>query len=160
MDRRERAGQGHGVDDLRRDRRARLVLDRLHPGRRISSRIFTEPLLTDGWSGVLKAIPFAIWWLVIIESVALAAEEAHEPHRSIPRGLTLAQLTLIVLVVLTWFFAVGRRQRLQEDRRRRTMLFPLPFVYREVWPEAASCAARDRVLGAGDCAAWWPATTG
>src|SRR5262249_54638182 len=39
--------------------------------------------------------------------VALAAEEAHEPHRTIPRGLVWAQLTLIVLVVLTWFFACG-----------------------------------------------------
>src|SRR5262249_44341309 len=47
------------------------------------------------------------WWLVIIETVALAAEEAHEPHRTIPRGLVWAQLTLIVLVVLTWLFACG-----------------------------------------------------
>src|SRR5205823_3057134 len=51
--------------------------------------------------------PYALWWLVIIETVALAAEEAHEPHRTIPRGLVWAQLTLIVLVVLTWFFACG-----------------------------------------------------
>jgi ethanolamine permease len=40
-------------------------------------RIFTTPLLPHGWEGVIKAIPFAIWWLVIIESVALVAEEAH-----------------------------------------------------------------------------------
>src|SRR5262249_513273 len=25
-------------------------------------RVFTQPLLTDGWTGVLGAIPFAIWW--------------------------------------------------------------------------------------------------
>lgn len=37
------------------------------PGVKID-RIFTTPLLTDGWMGVLKAIPYAIWWLVIIES--------------------------------------------------------------------------------------------
>src|SRR5262249_31033669 len=30
-------------------------------------RIFTTPLLTKSWVGVLKAIPFAIWWLVMIE---------------------------------------------------------------------------------------------
>ena len=54
-------------------------------------RIFTTRCSPTGWTGVLKAIPFAIWWLVIIETVALAAEEAHEPHRTIPRGLTLAQ---------------------------------------------------------------------
>jgi ethanolamine permease len=45
--------------------------------------------------------------LVIIETVALAAEEAHEPHRTIPRGLVWAQLTLIGLVVVTWLLACG-----------------------------------------------------
>jgi ethanolamine permease len=96
-------------------------------------RIWTDPLLMHGWEGVVKAIPFAIWWLVIIESVALAAEEAHEPHRSIPRGLALAQLTLIVLVVLTWFFAsaAGKDYARTGDANN---LFPLPWVYREVWP--------------------------
>ena len=68
----------------------------------------TPPLPADkGWKSVLDAVPYALWWLVIIETVALAAEEAHEPHRTIPRGLVWAQLTLVVLVVLTWFFACG-----------------------------------------------------
>ncbi|MBY0527790.1 MAG: amino acid permease [Gemmataceae bacterium] len=72
-------------------------------------RIGTRPLLPAGagWMAVLKAVPYALWWLVIIETVALAAEEAHEPHRTIPRGLVWAQLTLIGLVVLTWLFACG-----------------------------------------------------
>lgn len=72
-------------------------------------RIWTKPLLpaAKGWKSVLDAVPYALWWLVIIETVALAAEEAHEPHRTIPRGLVWAQLTLIVLVVLTWLFACG-----------------------------------------------------
>src|SRR5260221_1384356 len=60
-----------------------------------------------GWKAVLDAVPYALWWLVMIETVALASEEAHEPHRTIPRGLTWAQLTLIGLVVLTWLFACG-----------------------------------------------------
>jgi ethanolamine permease len=72
-------------------------------------RVWTDPLLPSakGWRAVLDAVPYALWWLVIIETVALAAEEAHEPHRTIPRGLVWAQLTLIVLVVLTWLFACG-----------------------------------------------------
>jgi ethanolamine permease len=102
------------------------------PGVKIE-RILTEPLLTHGWEGVIKAIPFAIWWLVIIESVALAAEEAHEPHHSIPRGLTYAQITLIVLVVLTWFFASASGNDYRETGKE-SVLFPLPMVYREVWP--------------------------
>jgi ethanolamine permease len=73
------------------------------------ARIWSEPVLPEaaGWSAVLRAVPYALWWLVIIETVALAAEEAHEPHRTIPRGLVWAQLTLIALVVLTWLFACG-----------------------------------------------------
>jgi ethanolamine permease len=72
-------------------------------------RVWTNPVLpsAEGWMAVLKALPYALWWLVIIETVALAAEEAHEPHRTIPRGLVWAQLTLIGLVVLTWLFACG-----------------------------------------------------
>jgi ethanolamine permease len=72
-------------------------------------RVWTNPVLPDalGWSAVLKAVPYALWWLVMIETVALSAEEAHEPHRTIPRGLVWAQLTLIGLVVFTWLFACG-----------------------------------------------------
>jgi ethanolamine permease len=72
-------------------------------------RVWPAPaLLGDkGWRAVLDAVPYALWWLVMIETVALAAEEAHEPHRTIPRGLVWAQLTLIALVVLTWLFACG-----------------------------------------------------
>jgi ethanolamine permease len=72
-------------------------------------RVWTKPLLPKekGWKSVLDAVPYALWWLVMIETVALAAEEAHEPHRTIPRGLVWAQLALVVLVVLTLFFACG-----------------------------------------------------
>jgi ethanolamine permease len=72
-------------------------------------RVWTNPVLPadKGWKAVLDAVPYALWWLVMIETVALAAEEAHEPHRTLPRGLVWAQLTLIVLVGLTWLFACG-----------------------------------------------------
>jgi len=42
---------------------------------------------------------------VIIETVARAAEEARPPHVSVPRGLILAQITLVALVLFTWWFA-------------------------------------------------------
>jgi ethanolamine permease len=72
-------------------------------------RVWTSPVLPAalGWRAVLSAVPYALWWLVMIETVALAAEEAHEPHRTLPRGLVWGQLTLIALVVLTWLFACG-----------------------------------------------------
>jgi ethanolamine permease len=102
------------------------------PGVRLE-RIWTEPLLLTGWQGAIKAIPYAIWWLVMIETVALAPEEAREPHRTIPRGLTLAQITLIVLVILTWFFASAAGTDYQQTGDDKNA-YPLPFVYQQVWP--------------------------
>src|SRR5215467_12475804 len=92
-------------------------------------RVFTRPLLPSGWSGVLGAVPYALWWLVIIETVALASEEAHEPHVSIPRGLVLAQITLVVLVLLTWFFACAAAPYAQTG----AVDYPLPLVFKNVW---------------------------
>jgi ethanolamine permease len=92
-------------------------------------RVFTAPLLPAGWSGVLGAVPYALWWLVIIETVALASEEAHEPHVSIPRGLVLAQITLVALVLLTWFFAVAAAPSAETG----VVDYPLPLVFKKVW---------------------------
>jgi ethanolamine permease len=96
-------------------------------------RIWTRPLLPSGkgWQAVLDAVPYCLWWLVIIETVALAAEEAQEPERTIPRGLVWAQLTLIVLVVLTWLFACGSvddAQQLAVDAEGRDISYPLAKV--------------------------------
>jgi ethanolamine permease len=99
-------------------------------------RIWPQPVLPDakGWKAVLDAVPYALWWLVMIETVALAAEEAHAPSRTIPRGLTWAQLTLIVLVVLTWFFACGAldSQQIAIDSEGRDISYPLAEVIRRI----------------------------
>jgi ethanolamine permease len=92
-------------------------------------RIFTRPLLPGGWGGVLGAVPYALWWLVMIETVALASEEAHEPHISIPRGLVLAQITLVILVVLTWFFVCAAAPYAETG----AVVYPLPLVLKKVW---------------------------
>jgi ethanolamine permease len=87
-----------------------------------------------GWRAVLDAVPYALWWLVMIETVALASEEAHEPHRTIPRGLAWAQLTLIVLVVLTWLFACGAldSQQVASDAKGDDISYPLAEVIRRI----------------------------
>jgi ethanolamine permease len=92
-------------------------------------RVFTKPLLPSGWPGVVGAVPYALWWLVIIETVALASEEAHEPHVSIPRGLVLAQITLVALVLLTWFFASAAAPYAETG----AVDYPLPLVFKKVW---------------------------
>jgi ethanolamine permease len=66
-----------------------------------------DPLAGKGWRGVLDALPYALWWLIIIEGAALAAEEAYRPHRSIPRGLVAAVLTTVGMVALTLTLTAG-----------------------------------------------------
>jgi ethanolamine permease len=52
-------------------------------------------------SGVLKAMPFAIWFYLAIEELPLAAEETKDIARDMPRGIHSAMATLIVLSALT-----------------------------------------------------------
>jgi ethanolamine permease len=63
--------------------------------------------LPNGWSGAFACLPFAIWFYLAIEGVANAAEEARNPQRDVPRGFGAAILTLLVLALGVFFFAVG-----------------------------------------------------
>jgi ethanolamine permease len=55
--------------------------------------------------GIFAAIPFAIWFFLAIEGVAMAAEEAKEPKRSIPRAYIAGIMTLVALAFGTMIFA-------------------------------------------------------
>ena len=63
--------------------------------------------LPFGWSGVLAALPFAVWFYLAIEELPLAAEEVHEPQEHLPKGLIFGILTLIVCAFLTLFLNTG-----------------------------------------------------
>ncbi len=58
-------------------------------------------------SGVFAAIPFAIWFFLAIEGAAMAAEEAKDPKKTIPRAYISGILTLVVLAIGTMIFAGG-----------------------------------------------------
>jgi ethanolamine permease len=49
--------------------------------------------------GIFAGIPFAIWFFVAIEGVAMVAEEVKNPQKTIPRGYILSILTLVVLAL-------------------------------------------------------------
>ncbi|MBD1911777.1 MULTISPECIES: amino acid permease [unclassified Leptolyngbya] len=60
--------------------------------------------LPFGGIGVFKALPYAMWFYLAIEQLPLAAEEAHNTVRDIPKALiwgiaTLLGLSLLVLVL-------------------------------------------------------------
>jgi ethanolamine permease len=56
-------------------------------------------------AGIFAAIPFAIWFFLAIEGAAMAAEEAKEPTRTIPRAYIGGILTLVALAFGTMIFA-------------------------------------------------------
>ena len=58
-------------------------------------------------SGIFAAIPFAIWFFLAIEGAAMAAEEAKDPKRTIPKAFIGGILTLVVLAMGVMVFAGG-----------------------------------------------------
>jgi ethanolamine permease len=99
-------------------------------------RVWTAPVIPaeKGWQAVLDAIPFALWWLIIIEGAALAGEEARRPERTVPRGLTWGMVTVIALVILTTTTACGavpfQKIAVKEDGQH--VIYPLAEVIRRV----------------------------
>jgi ethanolamine permease len=63
--------------------------------------------LPFGSVGVLRALPFAIWFYLAIEELPLAAEEAHAPQRDLPRGILMGLATLVMCAFLTLFLNAG-----------------------------------------------------
>jgi len=52
--------------------------------------------LPFGYLGIWAAVPFAIWFFLAVEGVPLAAEEAKEPERNVPKGIIAAMGMLLV----------------------------------------------------------------
>ena len=67
-----------------------------------------------GVSGVFAALPFAIWFYLGIEGVAMVAEEVIDPQKNIPKGylLGMSTLVLITLGVIILAGGVGNWQEL------------------------------------------------
>ena len=77
-----------------------------------------ENFLAGGWAGqdhvslatvggIFAALPFAIWFFLAIEGVAMAAEEAKEPRKTIPLAYIAGILTLTALAFGVMLFAGG-----------------------------------------------------
>ncbi|MDR6539376.1 ethanolamine permease [Variovorax soli] len=93
----------------------------------------------NGWSGssafgsaavpgIFASIPFAIWFFLAIEGAAMAAEEARDPHRTIPLAYTTGILTLVVLAFGVMIFAGG----VGDWRRLANINDPLPQAMKAV----------------------------
>lgn len=69
--------------------------------------LFSEPLFPRGVAGVFAAVPFAIWFYLGLEGVAMSAEEVVEPKRDIPRGYLASIATLVTLAFGTLLCTSG-----------------------------------------------------
>lgn len=66
-----------------------------------------SPWLPFGWGGMFYALPFAVWFFLAIEQVPLAAEEAQQPRRDLPKALLWGIVTLLVAAALTLLLNSG-----------------------------------------------------
>jgi ethanolamine permease len=79
-------------------------------------------------SGMFAAIPFAIWFFLAIEGVAMAAEEAQDPKRTIPVAYIAGIITLVLLAIGVMVFAGG----VGDWRRLSNINDPLPQAMKAV----------------------------
>jgi ethanolamine permease len=75
-----------------------------------------------GWAGVFAALPFAIWFYLAIEGVAMVAEEVENPKRNIPKGYIYGLGTLIFLTFGVMILTGG----LTDWHKLSDVLDPLP----------------------------------
>ena len=75
-----------------------------------------------GWGGVFAALPFAVWFYLAIEGVAMVAEEVKDPKKNIPRGYISALVTLVFLALGVMILTGG----VTDWRKLSKIDYPLP----------------------------------
>lgn len=83
--------------------------------------------------GMVAAVPFAIWFFLAIEGVAMAAEEAREPRRTIPIAYISGILTLTSLAFGVMILTGG----VGDWRMLATVNDPLPQAMKTVVGESS-----------------------
>lgn len=83
---------------------------------------FMHESMSFGFQGVFAALPFAIWFYLAIEGVAMVAEETKDPQKTIPKGYILGILTLVILALGVMVVTGG----ITDWRKLATIDYPLP----------------------------------
>lgn len=83
---------------------------------------FTRNATPINWTGVFAALPFAVWFYLAIEGVAMVAEEVKNPDRNIPIGYISGILTLILLALGVMILSGGAA----DWQRLAVIDYPLP----------------------------------
>ena len=75
-----------------------------------------------GVQGIFAALPFAVWFYLGIEGVAMVAEEVKDPQRNIPKGYIPGIITLVLLALGVMFFTGG----ITDWKNLSSIDYPLP----------------------------------
>ncbi len=73
----------------------------------MTDAIGASSFLPFGIAGALAALVYGIWFFLAIEGVPLAAEEARDPKRDLPRGIIAGMTVLLLFAALILVFAPG-----------------------------------------------------
>ena len=97
------------------------------------AKVMTQPILPNGYSGIMAAVPFAIWFYLAIEGGAMAAEEMVDPQKDISKGFLSGMGTLMVMAFLTLFLTAG----IVDYNVVKDVDFPLPLALTAVYGEGS-----------------------
>jgi len=97
------------------------------------AKVLTQPILPNGYSGIMAAVPFAIWFYLAIEGGAMAAEEMVDPQKDISKGFLSGMGTLMVMAFLTLFLTAG----IVDYNVVKDVDFPLPLALSAVYGEGS-----------------------
>jgi ethanolamine permease len=87
-----------------------------------------------GWTGIFAALPYAVWFYLAIEGVAMVAEEVKEPKRNIPKGYISGLATLVFLTFGVMLFTGG----VTDWRKLSNLDYPLPAAISVVLGKASN----------------------
>lgn len=71
------------------------------------SALGASAFFPKGYIGIWAAFPFAMWFFLAIEGVPLAAEEARDPAKDIPKGIITAMGILFIFGLLVLVLSLG-----------------------------------------------------
>ncbi|WP_373550632.1 ethanolamine permease [Haliscomenobacter sp.] len=83
---------------------------------------FMRDSMPHGYMGIFAALPFAIWFYLAIEGVAMVAEESKDPKRTIPLGYISGIVTLALLAIGVMLLTGG----ITDWHRLSSIDYPLP----------------------------------
>jgi ethanolamine permease len=73
----------------------------------VTDAVGASEFLPSGWYGVWAALPFAMWLFLAVEGVPLAAEEAKDPAKDVPKGIIGAMIFLLFTALLVVVLVPG-----------------------------------------------------